>query len=65
MTQLFRELNMNETTRQQFIDQLCAEWDYCLHNVFEVDGECMNLEEYRLMLECYSDQDLQNTIDEN
>lgn len=59
MTQLFRELNMNETTRQQFIDQLCAEY------ARDGDFEYMALEEYRLMLECYSDQDLQNTIDEN
>jgi hypothetical protein len=59
MTQPFRELNMNETTRQQLIDQLCAEY------ARDGDFEYMALEEYRLMLECYSDQDLQNTIDEN
>jgi len=50
---------MNETTRQHLIDQLCEEY------LIDGDFEYMALEEYRLMLECYSDQDLQNTIDEN
>jgi hypothetical protein len=59
MTQLFRELNMNETTRQQMIDQLCEDY------LIDGDFEYMALEEYRLMLECYSDQDLQDTMEDN
>jgi len=55
---------MDDITRKRLINALCAEWDYCLHNVFEVDGECMNLEEYRLMLECYNDDDLLNIVDD-
>ena len=47
---------MNETTRQQMIDELCEEY------ARDGDFEYMALEEYRLMLECYSDQDLQDTI---
>ena len=50
---------MNETTRQHLIDQLCEEY------LIDGDFEYMALEEYRLMLECYSDQDLQNTMEDN
>lgn len=59
MTQPLNELTMNETTRQQLIDQLCEEY------VIDGDFEYMALEEYRLMLECYSDQDLQDIMENN
>ena len=58
MTQPLNDSIMNKVTRQQLIDQLCEEY------VIDGDFEYMALEEYRLMLECYSDQDLQDTMDD-
>ena len=43
-------------TRQQLIDALVAEWEYLCHD--DYDPEDDTPEEYRLKLECYSDQDL-------
>ena len=59
MTQPLNDLIMNKVTRQQLIDQLCEEY------VIDGDFEYMALEEYRLMLECYSDQDLQDIMENN
>jgi len=59
MTQPLNDSIMNKVTRQQLIDQLCEEY------VIDGDFEYMALEEYRLMLECYSDQDLHDIMENN
>ena len=43
-------------TREQLIDALVAEWEYLCHD--DYDPEDLTPEEYRLKLECYSDEDL-------
>ena len=44
-------------TREQLIEALCAEWDYLCHDDFDPEND-LTTEEYRLKLECYSDEDL-------
>ena len=52
-------------TRQQIIDALVAEWEHLCHDDFDPDVDDTP-EEYRLRLECYSDDDLieETTTDE-
>jgi len=44
-------------TREQLIEALVAEWEYLCHDDF-VPEEDDTPEEYRLKLECYSNEDL-------
>ena len=44
-------------TRQQLIDALCREYDYLIHDDYNPD-EDLTPEEYRLAMECLSDEDL-------
>ena len=44
-------------TREQLIEALCAEYDYLCHDDFDPETD-PTPEEYRLKLECYSDEDL-------
>lgn len=43
--------------RQQLIDALCREYDYLIHDDYNPD-EDLTPEEYRLAMECMSDEDL-------
>ena len=43
-------------TREQLIDALVAEWEYLCHDDYDPDD--LTPEEYRLKLECFSDDDL-------
>ena len=53
-------------TRQQLIDALCAEYEHLCHDDYDPDQD-LSLQEYRLKLECYSDDDLINetSVDEH
>ena len=44
-------------TRQQLIDALCREYDYLIHDDYDPDVD-LSPEEYRLAMECLSDEDL-------
>ena len=44
-------------TRQQLIDALCREYDYVIHDDYNPDKD-LTPEEYRLAMECLSDEDL-------
>ena len=44
-------------TRQQLIDALCREYDYVIHDDFDPETD-LTPEEYRLAIECLSDEDL-------
>lgn len=46
-------------TKQQLIDALVAEYTHLCHDDFDPDQD-LSPEEYRLKLECYSDEDLIN-----
>ena len=43
-------------TREQLIDALVAEWEYLCHDDYDSDDPTP--EEYRLKIECFSDDDL-------
>ena len=43
-------------TKAQLVDALVAEWEYLCHD--DPDPDDLSPEEYRLKLECYSDEDL-------
>jgi len=46
-------------TREQLINALVNEYDYLCHDDFDPDVD-LTTEEYRLKIECYSDEDLIN-----